>query len=401
MTLSTTAGATLSGPLGSFSDGNPAAATDDFSATIDWGDGTSSTATVGAGPGAFIVTGSHVYSDTASATMPITIVVHDRGGSSTTIDSQAIVAQPSTLGSGATLTGMQGAALAGVGVATFTHGDGSEPAADFAASIAWGDGTTSAGTVSESNGTYHVVGTHTYASSGTFAIGVTVSAQGNSTLLAGSASIASAPTPHQLYVESVYRDVLGRAPDPAGLTHWASQLDDGAPPSSVAASIAHSGEYYANFVIKPDYLKYLGRAADDSGVTYWTGRMQNGLTDEQLAAQLVASDEFYKQAGGSDGGWIDAVYQALLGRAADAGGQSYWSGRLTAGETRVQVAQGFTTSAESEKAQINGDYLRYLGRPADDAGMSHWLDQFAAGSTNEDLIAAFTGSDEYYKTHSG
>ncbi|MGH7191948.1 MAG: DUF4214 domain-containing protein, partial [Candidatus Saccharimonadales bacterium] len=95
------------------------------------------------------------------------------------------------------------------------------------------------------------------------------------------------------------------------------------------------------------------------------------------------------------------AYQALLGRAADAGGQAYWAGRLSSGETRAQVAQGFTTSAESEKAQINEDYLHYLGRPADPSGLDHWLGQFATGGTNEDLIAAFTGSDEYYKEHSG
>ncbi|HEX5445792.1 MAG TPA: DUF4214 domain-containing protein, partial [Pirellulales bacterium] len=229
----------------------------------------------------------------------------------------------------------------------------------------------------------------------------TVSILGNSAIFTGSASIVPAPTPHQLYVESVYHDVLGRSPDPSGLAHWAVQLDGGAPPSSVAAAIAHSDEYYANFVIKPDYLKYLDRAADDSGVSYWTAKMQAGLTDGQLAAQLVASDEFFKAAGGTNSAWIDAAYQALLGRAADAGGQAYWTGRLSAGELRPQVAQGFTTSVESEKIQINDDYLHYLGRPADPTGLDHWLAQFTAGGTNEDLIAAFTGSDEYYKAHSG
>lgn len=403
LTLSTTAGSALSGPLASFSDGNLGASASDFSAAIDWGDGTKSTGTVGADPGAvgaFIVTGSHVYSDAAPATAPITVVVNDVGGSSTTITSQGIVSQPAIIGSGATLGGTQAAALSGVTVATFTRGDGSESAADFSANIDWGDGQTSTGTITQSAGTYSVVGTHTYATSGAFVIGTTVSVHGSSTLITGNATIVPAPTAHQLYVESVYHDVLGRSPDASGLSYWTSRLDTGAPVSSVAASIAHSDEYYANFVIKPDYLKYLGRAADDSGVSYWTTKMQAGLTDGQLAAQLVASDEFFKQAGGSNSAWIDAAYQALLGRAADAGGDAYWIGKLSAGETRLQVAQGFTGSVESDKSQINDDYLHYLGRPADAAGMDHWLSQFTAGSTNEDLIAAFTGSDEYYKSHS-
>lgn len=401
LTLSATAGTAISGPMGSFADANAAAESGDFTAIINWGDGTSASGTVSASSGAFIVGGSHAYSDAAPATAPITIIVHDDGGSSTTIDSQATVAQPSIIGAGATLTATQGATLSGASVATFTRGDGLEPASGFSASIDWGDGQSSAGTVTESAGTYMVVGTHAYASSGSFTIDTTVTVNGTSTSIAGSASIAPAPTPHQLYVESVYHDVLDRLPDPTGLAYWAAKLDAGAPVSSVAASIAHSDEYYANFVIKPDYLKYLGRAADDSGVAYWTGQMQGGLTDRQLAAQLVASDEFFKQAGGGNSAWIDAMYQSLLGRAADAGGQAYWTGKLAAGETRLQVAQGFTASVESEKAQINDDYLRYLGRAADPNGMSHWLSEFAAGGTNEDLIAAFTGSDEYYKEHAG
>ncbi|HEX5444862.1 MAG TPA: hypothetical protein VFW87_13580, partial [Pirellulales bacterium] len=121
LTLSNDAGATLSGALGSFSDANRTAAFSDFTANIDWGDGTTSTGKVGAGPagapgavGVFVVTGSHVYSDTAAATMPITITVRDVGGSSATIASQAIVSQPDIVGSGATLASTQGATLSGV-----------------------------------------------------------------------------------------------------------------------------------------------------------------------------------------------------------------------------------------------------------------------------------------------
>ena len=177
------------------------------------------------------------------------------------------------------------------------------------------------------------------------------------------------------------------------------QLDDGAPISGVAKSIAHSDEYYANFVIRPAYLKYLGRAADDAGVAYWTAKMHAGLTDEKLEADLIASDEFYAQAGGTDVQWIDAVYLQLLGRAADSSGEDYWSAKLAAGDPRSHVAAGFTTSPEREEARINDDFMHYLHRAADPDGLNYWLKQFADGKTNEDLIAGFTGSAEYYKQH--
>jgi uncharacterized repeat protein (TIGR01451 family) len=60
------------------------------------------------------------------------------------------------------------------GVATFTHAAGIEPISAFSATIDWGDGTTSAGTISLSKGTYSVSGSHTYASSGGHTVTTTV-----------------------------------------------------------------------------------------------------------------------------------------------------------------------------------------------------------------------------------
>jgi hypothetical protein len=210
----------------------------------------------------------------------------------------------------------------------------------------------------------------------------------------------------QKYVTAVYQDVLGRSPDADGLAYWSNRLDHGAAVSSVAQSIAHSDEYYANFVIKPDYVKLLGRPADASGVTYWTGQMNgtNGhVTDQQLEAEMVSSGgtsgEFYKKAGGTNTQWIDAVYQQLLGRPADTNGEAHWNAQLAAGQTLNQVAQGIAGSTENNTQLINADYFHYLGRAADSGGLAHWLQAFANGQTNEDVIAGFTGSDEYYKQH--
>ncbi|HEV3003750.1 MAG TPA: hypothetical protein VGX78_04785, partial [Pirellulales bacterium] len=57
------------------------------------------------------------------------------------------------------VNGFETAPLVNIPVATFTAGNGSEPAGNFAAAIAWGDGKTSAGTVVEApNNTYVVLG---------------------------------------------------------------------------------------------------------------------------------------------------------------------------------------------------------------------------------------------------
>jgi uncharacterized repeat protein (TIGR01451 family) len=58
--------------------------------------------------------------------------------------------------------------------ATFSHAKGVEPAGDFTATIDWGDGTTSAGTITKSGTQYVVKGSHTFVTSGAHTVTTTV-----------------------------------------------------------------------------------------------------------------------------------------------------------------------------------------------------------------------------------
>jgi uncharacterized repeat protein (TIGR01451 family) len=408
--VSATEGSTFSGTVASFTDGNPGAASGDFTAVVDWGDKSASTTISGSqiteASGTFSVPGSHVYAEEGTYTMTVTVT--DAGGATATVKPVATVGDATLSATAAAVSTTEGSTFSGT-VATFSDGNPLATASDFSATIDWGDGTTTSGSVSAAASGFQVTGSHTYATSGGETITVAVSdVGGSSATITTSATVAASGTPHQQYVMAVYEDVLGRAPDSGGLAYWAQQLDSGVPVSSVAQAIGHSAEYYANFVIKPDYLKLLGRAADAGGVQYWTTQMQNGLTDQQLEAQFAASDEFFKNAGGTTNAvnWIDAVYKLLLGRTADPGGETYWSGKLaslmsteSAEAARLQVALGIAGSQENNTNLINQDYFHYLGRAADPGGLTYWLQQFADGATNEDVIAGFTGSAEYYKEH--
>jgi RHS repeat-associated protein len=201
------------------------------------------------------------------------------------------------------------------------------------------------------------------------------------------------------YVAGAYEDVLGRSVDASGLAYWTTQLDSGQARTVVANLIDHSAEYFAT-IITPAYQQFLGRAPDAAGLAYWVGKMQNGLTDEQLEAGFIGSPEYYTHSGGTNQAWVDAMYNNLLGRAPDAGGDAYWIQQLAHGANRTSVAFGFAASSERESEHITADYLKYLGRVPDGAGLSFWLDQFVNhGKTNEDLITGFLASDEYFAKH--
>ena len=182
VTVTATEGSAFSGTVGSFSDANPGATTADFTATINWGDGSPPTAGVVSGPagGPFTVSGSHTYAEEGSYT--ISVAVTDDGGSTATLTATATVADASLSGSCATPV-VSGTAYAGA-TATFTDHSASGTLTDFSATINWGDGSSSAGVITGGPGTapYTVSGTHTYATAGFYVITTTITDVGGSSV---------------------------------------------------------------------------------------------------------------------------------------------------------------------------------------------------------------------------
>jgi hypothetical protein len=174
--------------IASFSDSNATDAASGFNATITWGDGSSSAGTISGSNGSFTVSGGHTYADEGSFPLSVAIT-RTADGSAITPSGTVVVAEGDVLTPQAvTLSGTSGQALSNVTVATFTDTDTTSPASDFTATITWGDGSSSAGTVSGSAGTFSVTGSHTYVTAGTDPVAVTLTddAPGTSTATADS-----------------------------------------------------------------------------------------------------------------------------------------------------------------------------------------------------------------------
>ena len=204
-----------------------------------------------------------------------------------------------------------------------------------------------------------------------------------------------AATPLQRFVNQLYNDVLGRAADPAGLAGWVNALNHGLARSAVPLYFSMSVESLT-YRVQAAYQYYLGRAGEPAGVAGWVHYLQSGGTDEQLRSGFIASAEFYAKAGGTDSGFVSALYLAILGRAADPGGLSGWVYSLAHGTTRYQVAYLFFRSWEYESGYVNGVYYAYLGRPGDYGGIVGWVNALETGLTDEQFEADVLGSQEYY-----
>ena len=189
----------------SFTDANTLGATADFNGTIDWGDGTPgnpdttsfTSADVTGGNGNFTVHGSHQYAE--EGPYNITVTVNDDGGSMAVITGSTTVADaPLTGGTNAGASaGIEGVTAATLSNAAFTDANAAAPLTDFTIqSVVWGDGSTDATglTITGSNGSYSVNGSHLYAEEGTYNFTITVKdVGGNTAVIAGSTTVADAP----------------------------------------------------------------------------------------------------------------------------------------------------------------------------------------------------------------
>lgn len=79
----------FSGTLATFTDGNPSPTLSDFSATIDWGDNTSSSGAIAANGAAFDVSGTHTYANLGPYT--VSVQVCDVGGSCASATAKLLV----------------------------------------------------------------------------------------------------------------------------------------------------------------------------------------------------------------------------------------------------------------------------------------------------------------------
>src|SRR5207302_927414 len=158
-----------------FTDDDPAGTQGDYTATVNWGDSSSpEAASVGAPTGGVfpVTSGGHSYAEEGNYT--VTVTISDVVGSTTSTTLSAVVADAALHASATTIAAIEGACFSGV-VASFSDADPNGASTDYSASIKWGDGQTSAGTVTANgSGGFDVSGTNTYAEEGNDPITVTI-----------------------------------------------------------------------------------------------------------------------------------------------------------------------------------------------------------------------------------
>jgi hypothetical protein len=251
------------------------------------------------------------------------------------------------------------------------------------------------------------------------------------------------------YVQQLYRNVLGREADSAGLADWVGQLNAGASRGTILVGFSESPEFHTDVtnqveVIRLYYLllQRMPTAAElTSRMAFLSG---DGQTETLLAnaypsglgapayvqavfqgflCRAAAADEQSNFTAGlsagtvTHGGLVDTVmnsaefslyvgpvsrlYLAAFNRVPDRPGLINWVGYAQANSLQA-VADAFAESEEftnrygssSDAAFVTQLYQNVLGRSADPAGMAYWTGLLAGGATRGQVLVGFSQSPE-------
>jgi len=210
----------------------------------------------------------------------------------------------------------------------------------------------------------------------------------NTTLLTGVLNFDN-----ELFIQYLYQDTLNRAPDLGGLEYFSSMLNvNGGNRQQVVQIISHSPEFFKNYVDNL-YATLLQRAPDTAGETNLVNALLAGTaTLESTEQAFLTSGEFYVLSGGTTQGWVNSLYQLVLGRI---GGSTEIAGWVDYARThnRAQIASLFLHSTEYRSTQVAAYYANYLHRQAQPWEIGMWV------NSGLDLLSiqnAIWGSLEYF-----
>ncbi|MBA2281440.1 MAG: DUF4214 domain-containing protein [Actinomycetota bacterium] len=145
----------------------------------------------------------------------------------------------------------------------------------------------------------------------------------------------------------LYEAYFHRIPDTAGLLYWIDRLATGTPLATVSQAFADSSEFRTAYGALPNaefvdlvYQNVLGRAPDAAGRAYWTQQLDRGnATRGQVMIGFSESSENARALRE----WVRVVlaYVAMLERSPDGPGLEHWSAQGAAA-----LVPGILTSPE-------------------------------------------------------
>jgi hypothetical protein len=217
--------------------------------------------------------------------------------------------------------------------------------------------------------------------------------------LTGNTTTVTLLSYHASLVDKLYHQVLHRSSEDSGLIFWAGLLDQGMSLDVVATGIFNSVERL-NPLVTQFYEKFLLRGTDPGGLAFWVADWQRNGGPDHVVVSILASQEFFDDAGDTNGGFVNLLYQRFLGRAAEPSGFMFWTGLLDSHQlTTQQVAAEFQTTHEQHVDLVNFLYGEYFnGAMPTQAQAQPFVSDLDAGKTETQIELEIIDSPAYSTT---
>jgi hypothetical protein len=215
------------------------------------------------------------------------------------------------------------------------------------------------------------------------------------------------------FITRLYRQVLGREPDPGGLAGWIQRINQDGSVVPAVLAFFHSSEFLARNTTDEQfvailYRTFLNRGPDPVGFNALLTELQAGrLSRDDCLDIFIDSPEFAAQATflpplSSLESFVTNLYVRILGRGPDPSGLQGFVAQLQQTRNVLPTVRVFLSSPEFLARQTTDTefvtllYRVFLGRVPDTPGLATFVAQLASGSaTRDQLVALFAASPEF------
>jgi hypothetical protein len=194
------------------------------------------------------------------------------------------------------------------------------------------------------------------------------------------------------FVSSAYQALLGRAADATGMSVFSNALANNQLSRTQVVQDIESSPEFQQRVVTLVYQQFLGRTPDTSGLQNWTNYLAQGNSQIQLEAQILGSQEYFQKNGGTNQGFLTAIYRDVLHRNIDTSGQQSFTTALNNGLSRTQVAQIILDSSEAINDFANAQYTGLLHRTADTGGLNGFTNALSHNNNSANTNGSNTNS---------
>jgi hypothetical protein len=202
--------------------------------------------------------------------------------------------------------------------------------------------------------------------------------------------------PTERYIDGVYQVTLGRIVEPSAAATWTSYLQRHSRAAFVATINASTEA--RRLLVRSLYALYLDSEPDPAGLTYWSGQLGKPRFDQDtLEASLLASKRFYDQAGGTNGDYVEVLFDFLLFRGPTSGERSIWTTYLGRNGSRAAMARSLLATTEHRAMVVIDEYNMLLGRDPALKEIAIWATYLQRGGEVRALRSFLLASNEFYE----